>query len=110
MTTQVLVISGSERKGSWNKLLQAVAIARLREAGCEPRPFDLRALNLPLYDGDLEAASGVPASVIALLDRFARVVGRGRSITTRPVCIAPCVTSGRVSTCRQRRTCASRLP
>jgi NAD(P)H-dependent FMN reductase len=68
MTTTVLVISGSERHGSWNKKLQAVALARLREAGCEPRPFDLRALALPLYDGDLEAASGAPTGATALLD------------------------------------------
>ena len=68
MTMQVLVISGSERKGSWNKKLQATAVARLREAGCAPQPFDLRALNLPLYDGDLEAASGVPVSVNTLLE------------------------------------------
>jgi len=68
MATTVLVISGSERHGSWNKKLQAVALARLREADCEPRPFDLRALQLPIYDGDLEAASGVPAGAAVFVD------------------------------------------
>ncbi|GFE48949.1 NAD(P)H-dependent FMN reductase [Roseobacter cerasinus] len=59
----VLGLSGSLRKGSTNTML-------LREAArlfgdCD---FDLADLRLPLYNGDDEAANGVPDAVQALSD------------------------------------------
>ncbi len=65
---RVLLLSGSERQGSFNKKLAAVAAEAARRAGAEVTPLDLRALALPLYDGDLEKASGVPAAARTLRD------------------------------------------
>lgn len=66
--TSILIIAGSEREGSLNRRLAAAATALAREAGHQPRPFDLRALALPLYDGDLEARAGVPPGALQLLE------------------------------------------
>ncbi|HTO52407.1 MAG TPA: NAD(P)H-dependent oxidoreductase [Myxococcota bacterium] len=57
---KLLAISGSLRKGSFNKQLLARATVLLEKAGAEVESVDLRALALPFYDGDLEAGSGVP--------------------------------------------------
>jgi chromate reductase len=62
----LLVISGSQRNGPYNLRLSRVAAGIARERGAEVNELDLRALALPLYDGDLEAASGVPAGARAL--------------------------------------------
>jgi NAD(P)H-dependent FMN reductase len=51
---RVLVIAGSARAGSLNQRLAATA-ARLAElAGAAVTSVDLRALDLPIYDADLE--------------------------------------------------------
>ncbi len=65
---RLLVISGSERAGSFNRALARVAAAAALRDGCEATEFDLRALALPLYDGDLEHAGGVPAPALRLRD------------------------------------------
>jgi len=64
----MLIIAGSEREGSLNRRLASVAATLARKAGHEARPLDLRALALPLYDGDIEARTGVPAGVSSLLE------------------------------------------
>jgi chromate reductase, NAD(P)H dehydrogenase (quinone) len=57
---QLLVLPGSSRMGSFNGAL-ARAAGRIAEAqGATVRLLDLRALGLPLYDGDIEAGPGVP--------------------------------------------------
>ena len=65
---RLLIIAGSERTGAFSRRLARVAAAAARRDGCEVTEFDLRALALPLYDGDIEAASGVPASALGLRD------------------------------------------
>lgn len=65
--SRILIIPGSQRDGSLNRQLASAAAALAASAGAEVREFDLRALNLPVYDGDLEAANGVPATAWALL-------------------------------------------
>lgn len=65
---RLLVIAGSARHGSLNLRLAGAAAALAREAGASVETLDLRALQLPLYDGDLEAASGVPDAARRLLD------------------------------------------
>ena len=65
---KLLVIAGSARAGSLNRRLAAVAAAMAGEAGADVQELDLRALQLPVYDGDLEAAAGVPATVRPLAD------------------------------------------
>jgi len=65
---RLLVISGSQRQGSFNRTLAAFAAAHARSKGVETTEFDLRALALPIYDGDIEANDGVPAAANQLLD------------------------------------------
>lgn len=57
---KVLAFAGSARKDSMNKKLVAVAAQGAREAGGEVTLVDLRDFPMPIYDGDLEAASGLP--------------------------------------------------
>jgi chromate reductase, NAD(P)H dehydrogenase (quinone) len=47
-----------------------VAVAGARAAGAEVTPVDLRDFALPLYDGDLEAAQGIPPAARKLKDLF----------------------------------------
>jgi NAD(P)H-dependent FMN reductase len=67
---KLLLISGSARKESLNAKLVAAAATIAAAQGVEidlVAPADLR---LPLYDGDLEEAEGLPAAVVALKVRF----------------------------------------
>ena len=65
---RLLIIAGSERAGSYNRSLARVAAAAARRDGCEVTEFDLRALALPIYDGDIESGPGVPESALRLRD------------------------------------------
>ncbi|MFQ5676888.1 MAG: NADPH-dependent FMN reductase [bacterium] len=65
MTAQalkVLAISGSLRTGSYNRKALQVAKTFAQEAGAEVEEIDLRELDLPMYDGDIEAR-GLPENV-----------------------------------------------
>lgn len=62
----LLTISGSLRREATNRKLLAEA-ARLFGAATVVEAD----LNLPLYDGDAEAADGIPAAVQALADQIA---------------------------------------
>lgn len=64
--TTLLGISGALRKQSTNTML-----IRNAAAAFDADTFIEADLNLPLYDGDLEAASGIPATVQALADQIA---------------------------------------
>lgn len=69
---KVLGISGSLRKGSYNSaLLRAAANLMPQDAAL---PIDT-IQGIPLYDGDQEAAEGVPARVAQLKDAFAGADG-----------------------------------
>jgi chromate reductase, NAD(P)H dehydrogenase (quinone) len=68
----VIGLSGSLRKGSFN--------ASLLRAAAELAPPELKIeiatiAGIPLYDGDVESGSGVPAIVAALKDRIAAADG-----------------------------------
>ncbi len=66
---QLLVLPGSLRQGSYAHALARHAAARAPQLGFGGATvFDLRALQLPIYDGDLEAEQGVPAAVQQLQD------------------------------------------
>ncbi len=58
---EILVFSGTTRAGAFNKKLARAAAAALAKAGASATLLDLRELAMPLYDGDLEAAEGLPA-------------------------------------------------
>src|SRR3954467_15367395 len=57
---KILVFAGSTRTASFNKKLARLAADAARAAGAEVTLLDLRDLELPLYDGDLEEAKGLP--------------------------------------------------
>lgn len=57
---KILAFAGSTRSGSFNKKLINIAAEVARAAGAEVTVVDLRDLAIPLYDGDLEDASGLP--------------------------------------------------
>lgn len=63
---KLLGISGALRAGSYNRMLLREA-ARLGEVA----KFTEADINFPLYNGDDEEASGIPASVQALADQIA---------------------------------------
>ena len=63
---RLLGISGSLRKGSYNTALLRAASEHLPQG----TTLEIATLHeIPLYDGDVEAASGVPASVTALKEK-----------------------------------------
>lgn len=63
---KILVIPGSLRTGSLNARLAAVAAHELARAGAEVTRISLSDFSLPIYDGDLQAKSGVPKNAINL--------------------------------------------
>ena len=60
MTARILAFAGSARAGSFNKKLVAVAADAARAAGGDATLVDLRDFPMPLYDGDVESAQGLP--------------------------------------------------
>jgi len=69
---KVIGIAGALRGGSYNAALLRAAI-ELAPAGLLIEAASIR--DIPLYDGDVEAKKGIPASVSALKDRIAAADG-----------------------------------
>lgn len=68
---KLLILPGSIRKESYNLKLASLAAEHAREAGVEVdlvTPADLA--PIPLYNGDLEEAEGLPVAVKSLKQRF----------------------------------------
>ena len=57
---KIVAFAGSLRSASFNKKLIAIATEAAREAGADVTLVDLRELALPLFDQDIEDASGLP--------------------------------------------------
>lgn len=57
---KILCLAGSLRKDSFNKKLVKVAMAAAQEAGADCTFIDLKDYPMPIYDGDIEAESGIP--------------------------------------------------
>lgn len=68
---RILLIAGSAREGALSVRLRDAARRELAAAGAATDVLDLRALDLPLYDGDLEARQGRPAGARTLRDALA---------------------------------------
>ena len=63
---KILVIPGSLRTGSHNARLAAAASHELALSGAEVTRISLSDFPLPIYDGDLQAKSGVPKHAVNL--------------------------------------------
>ena len=57
---KILAFAGSARRDSLNKKLIRVAAKSAERAGADVTLIDLRDFPMPLYDGDLEDAEGIP--------------------------------------------------
>jgi NAD(P)H-dependent FMN reductase len=64
---RILAFSGSAQRESLNRKFLAVAVTAVREAGGEVTLLDLNDYVLPLYHGDLEETSGLPANAAKLI-------------------------------------------
>lgn len=69
--THILIIPGSLRQDSLNAALAAFASRQAHVLGLKTTLMDLRRLKLPIYDGDLETASGVPKEAYQLQQAIA---------------------------------------
>jgi chromate reductase, NAD(P)H dehydrogenase (quinone) len=67
---KLLAFAGSTRTASFNKQLVKIAAEGAREAGAAVTLVDLRDLPMPLFDGDLEDAEGLPANAKKLKALF----------------------------------------
>lgn len=72
---RILAFSGSARKESLNKKLLAAVVEAARAAGGEVTLVDLNDLPMPLYNGDLEDASGLPANAQKLVELITQHAG-----------------------------------
>src|ERR1700742_1830150 len=63
---KILIIPGSLRSGSHNAKLAMAAADEFVRADAEVTRISLADFALPIYDGDLQARSGVPANAINL--------------------------------------------
>jgi NAD(P)H-dependent FMN reductase len=68
---KIFALAGSTRKDSFNKKLLDVAANAARAAGAEVTVVHLDDYQMPLYDGDLEADSGLPERAAALKQMMA---------------------------------------
>lgn len=66
MGIRVLVIAGSTRSEAFSKKLARAAVRSVEQAGAQATLVDLREYPMPLYDGDLEAAGGLPEHAVRL--------------------------------------------
>jgi NAD(P)H-dependent FMN reductase len=72
---RILAFAGSARRESLNRRFLAVAAEAARGAGCAVTLADLGELALPLFNGDLEDAGGIPPGALALSGQIASTHG-----------------------------------
>jgi chromate reductase, NAD(P)H dehydrogenase (quinone) len=63
---KILIIPGSLRAGSHNVRLASAVAYELAQAGVDVTRLSLADYPLPIYDGDLQAKSGVPKNAVNL--------------------------------------------
>lgn len=68
--TKLLFLSGSARRESLNQKLAIKAAQIAKNKGAAVTVIDLKDFQMPLYDGDLEAAEGLPKTAIKLKNLF----------------------------------------
>ena len=69
-TPRILAFGGSLRRDSYNQKLAAIAAQGAREAGAEVTLIALRDFPMPVFDEDLEKASGMPEHAKRLKELF----------------------------------------
>jgi NAD(P)H-dependent FMN reductase len=74
-TPHILAFGGSLRRDSFNQKIAALAAEGAREAGAEVTVIELRDFPLPLFDQDLESASGMPVEAKKLKELFLKANG-----------------------------------
>lgn len=62
MQPKILAFAGSTRKDSLNKKILKISVDAARHAGALVTWLDLADIPMPLYDGDLEEAKGIPGN------------------------------------------------
>ncbi|MFE0378160.1 NADPH-dependent FMN reductase [Streptomyces inhibens] len=67
---RVLVLGASLRAESFNVRLASLVGRMMTEAGADVDLATMREFEMPLYDGDMEAAEGLPDGALALRDRL----------------------------------------
>ncbi len=67
---RVLVFAAALRAGSLNRKLARIVAERLAARGIDVDHADFREFEMPMFDADLEAASGLPAGAARLLERI----------------------------------------
>jgi NAD(P)H-dependent FMN reductase len=72
---RVLAFSGSARRDSLNKKLLAVAVEATQSAGAEVTLHDFAEHPIPMYNGDLEDAEGIPANAKKLIELITQHAG-----------------------------------
>ena len=71
----IVTLSGSTRTGSFNAALAAHIARRLDALGASAEALSLKDFPMPIYDGDLEQAEGVPETALALKRRIGAADG-----------------------------------
>ncbi|MFT4175268.1 MAG: NAD(P)H-dependent oxidoreductase [Luteolibacter sp.] len=69
-TPRILAFSGSLRADSYNQKIAAIAAEGAVEAGAEVTVISLRDFPMPLFDQDIEDASGLPETAKKLKEIF----------------------------------------
>jgi len=64
---RILAFAASARRESLNRKFLALAVQATKEAGGDVTLLDLNDFALPLYNGDLEEAQGLPANAVKLI-------------------------------------------
>jgi len=70
MPSKILFLAGSTREKSLNKMLANNAYRMAESQGASVTLIDLKDFPMPIYNGDLEAESGLPEKAIELKKLF----------------------------------------
>jgi len=69
---RLFAFAASLRRESLNRKLIRLAVQAAERAGASVDHAEFREFDMPLYDGDVEATSGIPAGAQKLRERFLR--------------------------------------
>jgi NAD(P)H-dependent FMN reductase len=72
---KIIGFAGSLRSASYNKMALRLVLEKAKEAGAEVEFIDLKPLNIPLYDGDLEMEIELPEGIKSLREKIEKADG-----------------------------------